>query len=410
MTGGFLQQQLRGVVQEGSGAAGRVQHGGAGLLAGNRAGDGFPTPWPVHYFLAHGPCQPVRGVILAEVVADLAGDDGVIQVFEGIPVGGAPGVAVDFTGQGVNGGGAGSAAGVRQPGGEAFRQAVADGGVIRRPQFRGAQGFGHGAGGHHQHSMAGEQVALGGGVALGIEKGAPQRAAPQGTLDCILWRVFAARRQVDERPRQPFRPADIVGRRSCFYRAVDEIVQTGQQGCVVLGGVEMERIDQRQFGAFGRVPVVVVEAPFLAVGDAGAPADDGVGERIGRRGQGVQVAGRLIRRRFEGTVGLDAGVVFPALPLGLKNRVAAIDVNRAVAGLILGGNFRVAQPGEQELQKVVQAMLDFRFHDGGRQLPQLGDHVPRQSPVGGSGNILFPLRTHTLTSTANCRRRSAGSP
>ena len=56
----------------------------------------LPPPLGVHHFLADGAGQPVGGVVFAEIVADVAGNYRMIQVFQGIPTVGLPIIAVHF--------------------------------------------------------------------------------------------------------------------------------------------------------------------------------------------------------------------------------------------------------------------------------------------------------------------------
>ena len=391
MPPGLLQQQLRRVKQKGAGAAGRVKHCRPAQLPGNGLGNGFPPPVRIQRLLAHRPRQPVRRVVLPKVVADVPGDDGVVQVFQRVPIGRAPGVVADFRHQSVHDRRAVIPRGVNQPGGKALRKPPAR--LLPRQRLRcrhrrrRTQRFRHGPGNNHQHRMAGEQIPPGVRRIGRDNKRAAQYPLPQLALDFILCGVLIAFCQVAKRARLPLGPLRVVRRRHPLGRAVDKVVQIRQQIIDVLIRLQAQGLEQGQLCSGGRVPPVLVEKPFLAVGNAGPPADGRVSEPIGRRGKGVQVARRLLLRRFNSAVGFAPGVQL-ARPLGLKDDVAAVNVHRPVAGRVLRRNIRVAKLREQKPQRIVQTELNLRLRRSGRHLAQLGNNLPRQLPARGSGNIL----------------------
>ena len=245
---GLLQQQLRRVKQKGAGAAGRVKHCRPGQLPGNGLANGFPPPVRIQRLLAHRPRQPVRRVVLPKIVPDVPGDDGMVQVFQRVPIGRAPGVVVDFQRQSVNDRRAVIPRGVNQPGGKALRKPPAR--LLPRQRLRcrhrrrRTQRLRHGPGNNHQHRMAGEQIPPGVRRIGRDNKRAAQYPLPQLALDFILCGVLIAFRQVNKRARQPLGPLRVVRRRHPLGRAVDKVVQIRQQRINVLIRLQAQGLEQ----------------------------------------------------------------------------------------------------------------------------------------------------------------------
>ena len=91
-------------------------------------------------------------------------------------------------------------------------------------------------------------------------------------------------------------------------------------------------------------------------------------------------ADALLLRGFDRAVEFGLGVVLLALPLGLKNRIAAIDSDVPVARQVLCGNPRVSQFRKENALDIRQPLFDFRPGGCRRHFPQLGYHFPGQIP------------------------------
>ena len=128
-------------------------------------------PLGVHHFLADGAGQPVGGVVFAEIVADAAGDDGVIQVFQGVAA-----VVLASRSRLISAimpsrawGPASCRTASNSQAAKPFSRARRNDGLRLGAvcSVSGRMVSANGAGGYYQHGMAGEQIALAVGARFG---------------------------------------------------------------------------------------------------------------------------------------------------------------------------------------------------------------------------------------------------
>ena len=234
------QQQLYRVIQKRPRPARRVQRRGGFQLALDRRVYHLAPPIRVHHLLAHRPRQPVGGIVLPEIVPNIARYYRMIQVLERIPIGRAPFIPADRLNKVVYRRPALVARRVHQPVRKPVRERRVRAGALRRHQR-----LRHRPRQQHQHGMPREKMALRVPIPLRRNKRAAQHAPPQIQLDLILRRPLVSRRKIKERLRQLPRPPSVVNRRRHLDSPINKAIELSQQRVVIRLILKPQRLVQR---------------------------------------------------------------------------------------------------------------------------------------------------------------------